>query len=523
MQYTFALIAEKVLEILNVSPVFLHFEPQDVISHIATHHRNDTLSSSCIYLIDNSKGTRPLTSYESIEHCFYIASPMDSDSEVFQRNCEEWVLKQNKSSLLVLPFNVTQRQVEKSVMKALTFYNNWGESILSHIRDHSNWFSFIDAAHNILQNPMLIYDTSMKVLAYTKTDGTADPLWTETIAAKTAYTNSIEDSMELLKYIQKMDSNDKPFSHVGKGMSDPFYSCNIMASGKRIGMVTATEHNHTVTQGHQDLLWIFAGLLSIQMQHEYANQQSVGLANRQLISDLLDGNISSVGHLNTRLAAARWVPKPYIHLLQFDSSIPYINDTQWRDGLDALSILSLHGIGCLYPNHISYVCTTDTQELPQALLKDLRHVCEKFQFRCGISDPFTSLLDTKHFRKQPSLSLSLSEEILCSYSTVRFSHLKKFLCSYEAPGDLIHPAIIQLHNLDHETGSEYIKTLQALFDNQYSQVGASLTLGIHRTTLFYRIQKIENLTGICFSDSSQMLHLQISLLIFEYLSLSSRI
>ncbi|MBR2619696.1 MAG: helix-turn-helix domain-containing protein, partial [Firmicutes bacterium] len=449
--------------------------------------------------------------------------PMDSESESFQNTCQEWIKAQRQASLLVLPSSVSHRQVEKAAMQALMFYNGWGEQILSLIRARSDWFSFIDAAHNILQNPMLIYDTSMKVLAYTRNDGTSDALWTETTATRTAYTNSAEESLELLKYIQKMDIYDKPFSHVGKGMSDPFYSCNIMANGKRIGMVTATEHNHTVTQGHQDLLWIFASLLSIQMQQEYANQQTAGLANRQLISDLIDGSISSIGHLNTRLAAARWIPKTYVHLLQFDSSVPYINDTQWRDGLDALSLLSLHGIGCLYPDHISYICTTDTQEFPQALMEDLKHVCERFQFRCGISDPFTSLLDAGHFCKQPSFALTLSGQILCFYSNVRFSHLKKLLSSYEAPGDLIHPAILQLQKLDHETGSEYIKTLQALFENQYSQVGASLSLGIHRTTLFYRMQKIENLTGIRFADSSEMLHLQISLLMFEDLSLSSRV
>ncbi|MBP3700454.1 MAG: helix-turn-helix domain-containing protein, partial [Lachnospiraceae bacterium] len=211
--------------------------------------------------------------------------------------------------------------------------------------------------------------------------------------------------------------------------------------------------------------------------------------------------------------ASRWQPLPLCRILRFGPAIPYISDAQWSEGLDALSALPLHGIGCLFPDEILYLCTSETDEMPPTVTEAIRHICRKYHFRCGISDPFSHLLEVSRYRNQPRLALQLSSEELCFYKDVRFANLKQHFRSYATPDDLIHPAILRLQQLDGETGSEYLKTLRALFENQYSQVGAALSLGIHRTTLFYRLQRIEDLTGIRLNDADEMLHLQLSLLL----------
>lgn len=524
MRYTFALLAEKLTEKLGCQPLFCHTPPLRFVNSAATYHRGKSSDRSCIYLIDNSKGTRPLPSCETVACCIYISSSAEersfSSSQAHSTPAfsaevpyKTWIGEREEVSLLVLPPTVSKRQLEKALMAVFSFYHEWSETLLQKILAHEDWFSLLESAHSLLRNPMLIYDSTMKVLAYTRDDGTSDPLWTDTVASGTAHINSKEESLELLKYIEKLERNDTPFRHTGKGMTDPFYSCNIMAEDCRIGMVTVTEHNGAVTQGQLDLLWNFALLLSIQMRQENAQKHQNTLATRQLLSDLLDGSITSRATLNTRLTAVRLDCLPYIRLLCFDSTVPYISDRQWLEGLAELSALPLHGLGTLLSDRILYLCTSETAELSPALTEALAAFCARRNLRCGISDPFTDLLHVSRYRTQPDLALALSEHTLCFFEEVRFANLKRHLQSYPNRDELIHPAVRLLRRLDRENGTEYLKTLRALFENQYSQVGAALSLGIHRTTLFYRQQKIEELTGVSLHDAQAMLHIQISLLI----------
>lgn len=524
MRYTFALLTEKLISELSYQPLFCHTAPLHFVKSFSTYRRGKSSDRSCIYLIDNSKGTRPLSSYESVACCIYISSTAEeklfSSSQVgspltptAELPYKTWIEGREDISLLVLPSTVSKRQLEQALVTAFSFYHEWSETVLQKILAQEDWFSLLESAHALLKNPMLIYDNTMKVLAYTRDDGTSDSLWTDTVASGTAHINSKEESLELLKYIEKLEQNDTPFRHTGKGMTDPFYSCNIMAEGCRIGMVTITEHNHTVTQGQLDLLWNFSLLLSIQMRQENAQKHQNTLATRQLLTDLLDGSITSRATLNTRLTAVRLDCLPFIRLLRFDSTVPYISNRQWSEGLSELSALPLHGLGTLLSDRILYLCTSETAELSTALTDALAAFCMRHNLRCGISDPFTDLLHADRYHTQPDLALSLSNHTLCFFEEVRFATLTRHLQSYPNHNELIHPAVRLLHRLDQENGTEYLKTLRALFENQYSQVGAALSLGIHRTTLFYRQQKIEELTGISFRDAQAMLHIQISLLI----------
>jgi DNA-binding PucR family transcriptional regulator len=75
----------------------------------------------------------------------------------------------------------------------------------------------------------------------------------------------------------------------------------------------------------------------------------------------------------------------------------------------------------------------------------------------------------------------------------------------------MHPAVIRLAELDREEGSEYIETFRALFDHGFNQLETAEALGIHRTTLAYRLRRLQELTGLDLSDAKEMFHIAVSL------------
>ena len=107
--------------------------------------------------------------------------------------------------------------------------------------------------------------------------------------------------------------------------------------------------------------------------------------------------------------------------------------------------------------------------------------------------------------------------MLVLFSEVRFNNFLKHCRDYPRPQEILHPAVFVLARRDDAGQSEYLNTLEALFACQYNQLSAARRLHIHRTTLFYRLQKIVELTGIRLEDAREMLFLQISVEVFRML------
>ena len=81
--------------------------------------------------------------------------------------------------------------------------------------------------------------------------------------------------------------------------------------------------------------------------------------------------------------------------------------------------------------------------------------------------------------------------------------------------DFCHPAIVTLMKYDKEHGTEYTRTLKHYLYYASAPAEAARILNIHRNTLFYRIGKIKELTGITLEYGDEICKLLLSLRMLE--------
>ena len=86
-----------------------------------------------------------------------------------------------------------------------------------------------------------------------------------------------------------------------------------------------------------------------------------------------------------------------------------------------------------------------------------------------------------------------------------------------SPRAVCSSAILRLDASDREKGTDYIKTLQCYFDNNCQQTATAQAMFIHRSTLTYRLEKMQELTGIDLAAPDTRLYLQISIKLLESL------
>ena len=93
--------------------------------------------------------------------------------------------------------------------------------------------------------------------------------------------------------------------------------------------------------------------------------------------------------------------------------------------------------------------------------------------------------------------------------------LEKMTEEYSAD-ELIAPGLKTLETYDREhPGSDLSMTLREYIGQQYNATHTADVLHIHRTTLLYRLRRIQELTRLVLDDRDTILHLQLSYALME--------
>jgi sugar diacid utilization regulator len=87
----------------------------------------------------------------------------------------------------------------------------------------------------------------------------------------------------------------------------------------------------------------------------------------------------------------------------------------------------------------------------------------------------------------------------------------RVLAAAEADDDVIGPALQRIIDYDARHGTEFVPTLGAYFDCMGRLQAAAAQLNLHRNTLQYRIQRIQQLVGVSLDDPDSRLALELGL------------
>ena len=495
MRTSFSMLLEQVAARLGAQPLFSRRTLDTPVRAVAPLEGGQPFLDDVLYIAD-----APPDAPECPAQLFSLRAPGSGAS----------------GNLAVFPASITREGLLGAAQEAFGFYARWGDGVLDLIAANAGLDAIVNYAYATFKNPILIYDSSLKVLAYTRNDGSTDRMWRDTVQRGSVYGMTAEEAREFQRFVNKLDNSPKPFRHIAQNLTDPFYNGNILLNGQRVGMVDLMERNHPVTPGEIDLLEALCFLLAFELQKDATRRENRGLIYHQLIVDLLDGSIRDEGSLQARLTAAHWRPTPFTRVVCFQPENAFMAEPELRRAFDHLLALSI-GRGILRERELLFLlpCTDEAWSPEQGAL--LCGYCASHQLRCGVSDAYADLLQTALHVPQAAQALVLCEEQVVVFGQVRFRQLLRLCGAQASAGGLLHPAIAQLAAHDAQHGSEYLATLEALFDSQYNQMIAARALHIHRTTLIYRLQRISELTGLRMDDAQEMLYAHFSLCVFRSL------
>ena len=150
---------------------------------------------------------------------------------------------------------------------------------------------------------------------------------------------------------------------------------------------------------------------------------------------------------------------------------------------------------------------------------------------CGISIVFENLLDIQDFFYQSIYALELSSCMKIDNNINYFEdYIEYYLfnMSMSTTNDLykinlltlVHPWIKKLIKFDDQNKTELFKTLKTYLENNRNANDTSSQLNIHRSTFFYRFNKIQSLLDISLENNNNLFKLELSFKILDYNTLT---
>lgn len=154
-----------------------------------------------------------------------------------------------------------------------------------------------------------------------------------------------------------------------------------------------------------------------------------------------------------------------------------------------------------------------------SVLNQIVKIFSEHKMSCGLSDCFSSLYEIPMRFRQADLTAKLvaerKSEPIGIYSDYVPAQMFLAISEFDSPGTFIHPALSEIRNYDKKNNTEYYETLKVFSLCMHNKFSASVQLAIHRNTLLYRLNRIEELFKLHYEDEKTALYLLCSFLLEE--------
>ena len=159
--------------------------------------------------------------------------------------------------------------------------------------------------------------------------------------------------------------------------------------------------------------------------------------------------------------------------------------------------------------------------IPYTMLRHtLAPLCRDYLLYAGISSPIQGIQSLHVAFTQAQIALDAcfrqrGDRWIWLFSQCALTHILENFHAELTLEQTLSPALYALRDYDREHGTPYFETLREYLLCERDIPKTSQALIIHRTTLLYRLKKIESLVSLSLDDPGQRLYLLLSLYVMD--------
>lgn len=427
----------------------------------------------------------------------------------------------SRCNLLQISTEKTLDAFFSSLLSIIARFHQWADRLANAIIDKRDCFLFLDVAHDMLGNPLWIVDNSQCLIAYTRKDQCEDTAWQKTIKNGYIYVN--ETAIKERSQIgDQVNGNHVPVLFRLSSFRDPFLITNIEADGKSVAKLNETAVHHLITDGHTDLCIHLAKLLEIEFLRRKINSSREEHTYQRLLFQLIETEDFDEYRIRNQLEAIDWEPNKYFALMIVHCQNVFPSDQTLRNLNEQLSVVLPQCISIVH--HGNLVCLLNSNQpepLSERQRSKLNEFLSSYHLHAGVSETYQRLSMTfrEYMLVKQVLSIAINDygtEWLHHYHDYAFLAIRNILAEKSPLERYCFKGFLDLLEYDKQNESKLADTLYLYLKHNQSPSETAKALFIHKSTLDYRLRKIESIAGIDLHNSEDIFVMNLSYHLLNY-------
>lgn len=392
------------------------------------------------------------------------------------------------------------------ILSAIDFYEKWELMLGTAAAEHAPLQRFMELAEQVMDDFMVVCNLETELLASTQVKpedikGTTWEYFFENKKVSQMSLNSVILDREG-KQIQKKRHLEPYITKSANPNICDKINMFLYQDKEAIAYLSVNQNACSHTEMEMQLIPVIAEY--ILMASEFTSGQSFSRSSVRFFVDLINGiepEEDLLKHYQEKMAV------PLFRIVYFINKRR--NDVIYLRTF--LKFLRSHNVICCeYKNGIAALFDDSNGAAPAA--KELIALSGFSGLCCGVS---VSSGDFLAIGRQIRQAVFVTEQVGCKEGVFccedyAFRYMLNVLLQDESVPFLLHPAIEKLYNYDRINQSELLFTLKLYLDNNKNLQKTLEALNIHRSTLKYRIQRIEDIIGLNLGNTEDEEYLRLS-------------
>ena len=437
----------------------------------------------------------------------------------------------NMQQIVVLLTNLKVPEVFNRVLRVFRKLQKWDTDMRISAASNQGMQHLLDLSEPVIGNHIDIMDATFKLLGYTRNIPLDDPITRDLIANGYHSENTVNELRKNRRF-EEYETKDDII------VSDDFKLCKYVTlkrifhlNGKPILYVVMHCNHRNADGGLTDLFQMLLNHIVSYINKDFLYPAAFA-ASQQYLSDLLDGNIKSVDEAISRASYAT-IPfqQDYqLYLIAFDNN--------FNTPLDNLAAninkkLPFSYVISYYRRIVILHSYSEKKDNAKNVCSVLLKVLCHFPCIVGISNPISNLWETRAALEQAGCAIEYGSHICHGRSTETEDSKGIFFYNFEqcfltlmvaksfnsSPEIFRNSFMIQaMHTLlkyDKQHHTHLFTTLKVYLQCNRKATETGDILHMHRNTVLYHIDRIEQLLHISLSSADVCLKLQLGIKTFE--------
>lgn len=473
-------------------------------------------------------------------HTLYVAAiemSLPDDPECINVMCIGFspvLAGQDRRNIIVVASGVPGYMIDFAVSSVRNRRLNFSETsqkLFEILYNGGGLQAIIDIGTKMLSAPLNIMDTSFKMLAFHESLKNSSALTQETIRNGYLGPQSLKRYNERRRHASIIKSLHPILTpNDGESQNPPKYGwldIAVRIRGNVVAYMCASGLYHPFSAFDIDCFSFLAKLAAMELQKDPTFARETGFADEALLRDILNRQLSDDALISQRFRTLGLALEPvlYVAVVQPLSGTAY-------SPLPSGTKSALCGFfrKCLSANYDNRVVLLIMNE---NITASIYNSYDSYEVLCdflrtgklqmGLSNPFTCSSQIEHHYQQAINAVRLGNKSAGGSFVFRYADYSFFHC-LESSGsggfhlaDLCHPTILELYQKKDSSSRELFSTLKCYLIYAKNTTKISETLHIHRSTLFYRINKFQSLYNIDLDDENIVSQFIISFAVLEYI------